>query len=641
MFDRGRDDGGKSSHARFQSGGSGGIFPSAPSFIAEARSGEERFLHWLGFSKPFVAAMKTMAASNGTSIETELLASGQVKVEVYYEAFARALGLKFLETVDAGLILDSELLDSQLIEPRAIRLNPAEGAPRTAIVPQANQASTLYRQITVSPSLRDSLVVVSPATLRRAVWAAGASRRVDASADALFDAHPVLSARSVLTGGQGFLAGFLATAYFFCLLLYTVPTLQASHVGLSAAFCILVVLRALAARRGSGHAARTTVAGDGDLPVYTVLVALYREKEIVPQLVRALSQLNWPRSRLDIKLVCEAGDRETIDVLSAHDLPPHFEIVEVPDRAPRTKPKALNYALSGARGDYLVIYDAEDRPHPDQLREAYGRFRDAPPELVCLQAPLIIANAPESWISALFALEYSGLFRRLLPYLGRRQQPMPLGGTSNHFRTAILREVGGWDPYNVTEDADLGMRLYRLGYRADTLSRHTFEDAPTERAIWLGQRSRWFKGWMQTWLVLMRQPIRLTRELGLSGTLMFHVLVTGMLVSALGHPLILFFIAMTVWNLTFAPHVSVFEMFMLILDWFNILFAYTVFVRLGWQAMGRNERARVGLKWRYVPIYWMLMSVAAWRAAIELYRKPFFWNKTPHKPAGQSKTPPN
>lgn len=638
MFDRGQDDGRISSHARFQSGGSGGHFPSASSLIAEARSGEERFLLWLGFSKPFIAAMKTMAARNGTSIETELLASGQVKVDAYYGAFARALGLNYLSAVDTGLIQDGDLLDTQLIEPSALRLNPAEGRPMTAIAPKASQASTLYLRIAASPSLRDTLVVVSPATLRRAVWDAGAARRVDAAADALFDARPGLSARSVLTGGQGFLAGFLVTAYAFCLLLFTMPTLLASHVGLSSAFCILVVLRAMAVRRGSGPVGRAALAGDGDLPVYTVLVALYREKEIVAQLVKALSQLNWPRSRLDIKLVCEVGDRETIDVLSAQDLPPHFEIVEVPDRAPRTKPKALNYALSGARGDYLVIYDAEDRPHPDQLREAYGRFREAPPELVCLQAPLIIANAPESWLSALFALEYSGLFRRLLPYLGRRQQPMPLGGTSNHFRTAVLREVGGWDPYNVTEDADLGMRLYRLGYRADTLTRHTFEDAPTERSIWLGQRSRWFKGWMQTWLVLMRRPIDLTRELGLSGTLMFHVLVTSMLVSALGHPLILFFIAMTVWNIAFAAHASAFEMFMFLLDWFNVIFAYTVFVRLGWNAMGRNERARVGLQWRYVPLYWMLMSVAAWRAAIELYRKPFFWNKTPHKPAAQLKS---
>ncbi|MCB1446398.1 MAG: glycosyltransferase, partial [Rhizobiaceae bacterium] len=251
----------------------------------------------------------------------------------------------------------------------------------------------------------------------------------------------------------------------------------------------------------------------------------------------------------------------------------------------------------------------------------------------CLQAPLIIANAPESWLSALFALEYSGLFRRLLPFLGARRQPMPLGGTSNHFRTAVLREVGAWDPYNVTEDADLGMRLYRLGYRAETLTRYTVEDAPTERSVWLGQRSRWFKGWMQTWLVSMRHPVRLMQELGPFGTMMFHVLVTGMLVAALGHPLVIVFLSMTVWKLFFVPHGTNFEIVMFVLDWFNLLLAYTVFMRLGWQAMGRNERGRIGPAWCYIPAYWLLMSLAAWRAAIELYRKPFFWNKTPHKPS--------
>jgi cellulose synthase/poly-beta-1,6-N-acetylglucosamine synthase-like glycosyltransferase len=263
------------------------------------------------------------------------------------------------------------------------------------------------------------------------------------------------------------------------------------------------------------------LADDRNLPIYSVLVALYREKEVVQQLANALLRLDWPTSRLDIKLVCEAEDRETIAALQALDLPPHFEIVEVPDRPPRTKPKALNYALAGARGDFVVIYDAEDRPHPRQLLEAYRHFSEAPDDVVCLQAPLIISNAADSWLAGLFALEYAGLFRRLLPFLGTRQQPMPLGGTSNHFRADILRAVGAWDPYNVTEDADLGLRLYRFGYRAETLTRYTVEDAPTERSVWLGQRTRWFKGWMQTWLVLMRHPILLTRELGLHGTLMF------------------------------------------------------------------------------------------------------------------------
>jgi cellulose synthase/poly-beta-1,6-N-acetylglucosamine synthase-like glycosyltransferase len=577
--------------------------------------------------------MKVRAARNGTTIEAELLASGQVQEAAYYAALAKVVGLRFVETIDASAMADSPELDSQLVSPTVLRLTSEEGARLTLIVPEAVDIPALASHIRRSETLRSAMGVTTPSALRRAVWQAGARRRVDAAADSLFDSRPDLSARSVLTGGQGFIAGFLLTAFLCCLLLFTVPTLHASHIALSSTFCILIMLRAMAIRRAPKPRPRAPIADDQGLPIYTVLLALYREKDVAEQLVAALLRLDWPHSRLDIKLVCEADDRETIEAFSAMNLPPHFEIVEVPDRAPRTKPKALNYGLAGARGEFVVIYDAEDRPHPEQLREAYRHFRQAPDDVACLQAPLIISNGSDSWLSTLFALEYSGLFRRLLPYLGDRHQPMPLGGTSNHFRVSILKAVGAWDPYNVTEDADLGMRLYRLGYRAETLTRFTVEDAPTERSVWLGQRTRWFKGWMQTWLVLLRHPVRLSRELGFSGTLMFHALVTGMLVSALGHPLILFFIAITMWNMMFASHSTAFETGMFILDWFNVVFAYTVFVRLGWNAMGPKERSYADFKWRYVPAYWMLMSIAAWRAAIELRSNPFFWNKTPHKPS--------
>lgn len=606
---------------------------SSQSLIAEHRTEEERFLLRLGFSKPLIATMKARATRNGTTIELELLTCGQVREDAYYSALAKVLGLAFVDQIDARHVVDGPQLDSQLLQPSILRINPVEDKSLTLFVPRVRDMAVLLRRLRGSEQLRSRMAVTTPTALKRAVWQAGERRRVDAAAEQLFDERPYLSARSVLTGGQGFLAGFLGTAYCFCLLLYTLPTLRLTHVALSVAFCILIGLRCLAIGRSPMLRPFGELAADIKLPIYSVLVALYREKDVAQQLANALLRLDWPTSRLDIKLICEADDRETIDAFKALDLPPHFEIVEVPDRAPRTKPKALNYALAGARGDFLVIYDAEDRPHPRQLLEAYRHFSEAPEDVVCLQAPLIISNAGDSWLSGLFALEYAGLFRRLLPFLGTRHEPMPLGGTSNHFRTEVLRNVGAWDPYNVTEDADLGLRLYRYGYRAETLTRYTVEDAPTERAVWLGQRTRWFKGWMQTWLVLMRQPLQLTRELGLRGTLMFHVMVTGMLVSALGHPLILFFIGMTIWTLAATTYVTSFDMAIMVVDWFNVLAAYAVFIQLGWKPMGFNERVRVGVKWRHVPAYWMLMSLAAWKAAIELRRKPYFWNKTPHKPS--------
>ncbi|MDB5552711.1 MAG: putative xyloglucan glycosyltransferase 1 [Rhizobium sp.] len=412
----------------------GGRIVVSQSSIPEEKTDEERFLLKLGFSKPFVAAMKARAFRNGTTIEAELLASGQVREDAYYGALAKVLGLRFINKIDAASVVDIPGLDSQLLKPSILRLNPQTGRPLTLAVPEARDFATWLGRVQSSEMLRSALAITTPSVLRRAVWRAGATRRVDAAADQLFDDSPELSARSVLTGGQGFLAGFMLMAYLCCLVLFTMATLHVSHVVLSSAFCVLVVLRALATKRAPKLKRLAPLAEDLNLPMYTVLAALYREKEVVPQLVGSLLRLDWPTSRLDIKLICEAGDRETIETLQAMDLPQHFEIVEVPDRVPRTKPKALNYGLAGAKGEFLVIYDAEDRPHPQQLLEAYRHFNEASSDVACLQAPLIISNAAESWLSALFALEYSGLFRRLLPFLGARHQPMPLGGTSNHFR---------------------------------------------------------------------------------------------------------------------------------------------------------------------------------------------------------------
>ncbi|PZR44042.1 MAG: hypothetical protein DI537_61670, partial [Stutzerimonas stutzeri] len=254
-----------------------------------------------------------------------------------------------------------------------------------------------------------------------------------------------------------------------------------------------------------------------------------------------------------IKLICEADDQETLDALALTRLGRQYEIVEVPPGRPRTKPKALTYALGAARGEYLVIYDAEDRVDPLQLEEAWRTFEAGPSDIACLQAPLVVTNARESWLSALFALEYAGLFRVLLPHLAAARLPVPLGGTSNHFRTRVLQQVGGWDPYNVTEDADLGLRLYRLGYRFGTLTRPTYEEAPIGRDAWLGQRTRWFKGWLQTWLVLMRHPSRLVSEMGLWPSLVFQVLIGGLILSSLAHPLIIAYLGLITWSLFFQP----------------------------------------------------------------------------------------
>ncbi|MBL0372477.1 glycosyltransferase [Rhizobium sp. KVB221] len=594
---------------------------------------ERAFLKKLGFSKPFLEILAKRATSNGTSLEAELLADGRVREDAYYGALARVLELPFLPDIDPATIADRPGVDTQLLLPRMVRCHLPDRAPAIAIVPSAREIANGEAQICCMLGIRQRVVVTTPSAIRSAVWRVGAIRRGKQASEALFDARPDLSARIVISGQQGFVAGLCLTPIALSFFLLPSASLLVMHMLLSLCYFLALWIRGLASVLGEILTKQRPLRDPGELPVYTVLVALYQEQEVVAQLVDRLNKLNWPRSRLDIKLVCEERDNDTIQALRNLELKPEYEIVTVPDVGPRTKPKALNYALEAARGDYVVIYDAEDRPHPDQLLEAFQRFQLRPDDVACLQAPLIVSNAQEGWLSALFALEYAGLFRRILPLLGDLRQPMPLGGTSNHFRIGPLRSAGGWDPFNVTEDADLGLRFHRLGYRAEMIRRPTLEDAPTDKRVWLAQRSRWMKGWMQTWLVLMRQPRKLSGELGPAGTLVFHVMITGMLLSALGHPLIVGFVALAIWRLLNIGFSTPLEQMLLALDSFNTFGSYVLFVAMGYKAMSMDERRRVGDKWRYVPLYWLLISLAAWRALIELYTNPFLWRKTPHRPA--------
>ena len=234
-----------------------------------------------------------------------------------------------------------------------------------------------------------------------------------------------------------------------------------------------------------------------DLPIYTIVVALYDEASAVPGLVAALRELDYPAEKLQVIFVLEPDDTATREALLQLDPGAPFEILIAPDLGPRTKPKALNAALALAKGTFIAVFDAEDRPARDQLHRALDAFLGNGSDIACVQARLTIDNTRDSWLARLFTAEYAGQFDVLLPGLAQLRLPLPLGGSSNHFRTEALREAGGWDPYNVTEDADLGMRLARLGYRAAVIDSTTYEEAPARIKPWIRQRTRWFKGWMR------------------------------------------------------------------------------------------------------------------------------------------------
>jgi cellulose synthase/poly-beta-1,6-N-acetylglucosamine synthase-like glycosyltransferase len=282
--------------------------------------------------------------------------------------------------------------------------------------------------------------------------------------------------------------------------------------------------------------------------------------------------------------------------------------------------------LPFARGIFTVIYDAEDRPEAGQLHQALAAFLAHDESIACVQASLTIDNTADNWLTAMFTAEYAGLFDIFLPALTQLRLPLPLGGSSNHFRTSTLRAVGAWDPYNVTEDADLGVRLARFGYRSIAISSVTYEEAPGRLGLWLRQRTRWLKGWMQTWLVHMRHPWRLCRELGLWPFLTVQLIVGGNVLASLIHPvLIIWLVASIVTGLPLWDSYAA-------ITWFGVALAggYATSVALG--VAGLVRRGLVMHAWvlLLVPVHWLLLSIAAWRALYQLIRDPYRWEKTEH-----------
>lgn len=606
------------------------------SLAAGSLNHEGQALLAAGFPEPLIAQMQARALAHGSSVEDEILADGWPE-NVYYQKLATFLDVPFLAAPDPATVIDSSDLDSQLIRSEMLRLHPPGRAPIIVNVPQARRLIEIKALLDSLSGARASLAVSSRSAVRHAVWQAGAQRRVRLAVSRLFDDTPHLSARVTLTGRQGLTIGVAATG--LCFAFITAPLLTGNLVHMSASLFYAAGLSfralALALNRKRPPAPLMT---KGPYPIYTVMVALYREQAVVPQLIEALSKLDWPVACLDIKFVCEAGDSDTIAALRQHASGSQFEIIEVPAMLPMTKPKALCYALAGARGEYTVIYDAEDRPHPQQLRQAAARFSTAPYELACLQAPLVIANGRDSVLSALFALEYAALFRNLLPTLARFGLPLPLGGTSNHFRTDVLRDIGAWDPFNVTEDADLGLRLHRRGFRSSVIDAQTLEDAPVTFRVWLNQRTRWYKGWIQTWLVTMRAPLVLRRELGTGAWIVFHLLIGGMILSSLIHPLIIAALAMAILSLLDGSSATMGrEGLLLLIDSFNILGSYIIMRQMGMKPMSRSERRAIGWRQLALPAYWLALSLAAWRGLHELTSRPFLWRKTPHEPSETQK----
>jgi cellulose synthase/poly-beta-1,6-N-acetylglucosamine synthase-like glycosyltransferase len=416
--------------------------------------------------------------------------------------------------------------------------------------------------------------------------------------------------------------------------LWLVPTVVVINIFLITFFAAANVLKLVLVRRGLDDPCSITVDPSAwqdvvDWPVYTILLPVYRETSVLRQLVRGIERLDYPPDSLDVKLLVEEDDTEMIEAASAMALPSYFDICLVPDVGQRGKPRACNYGLSRARGEFLVIYDAEDRPEPDQLKKSVLAFAQADSSVVCLQAKLNYFNRPHNLLTRWFTAEYSMWFDQMLPGLQSMDAAIPLGGTSNHFILERIDEIGGWNSYNVTEDADLGMRIYLMGWQTAVLDSTTYEEATSKLGNWVRQRSRWVKGYMQTYLFYMRHPKQMLERMGVR-TFSIFVLFFGMgTLCLLINPI--YWLLTVAWFTTHWSGIeAVFPRPALYLGTLGLFIgnaAFTLTAIAG--CFGRRNYGDV--KWMLLfPIYWILMSVAAWKGFIQLLYKPSYWEKTAH-----------
>jgi cellulose synthase/poly-beta-1,6-N-acetylglucosamine synthase-like glycosyltransferase len=411
----------------------------------------------------------------------------------------------------------------------------------------------------------------------------------------------------------------------------------AAAIGLTTlAFVVTTVLRVLYFARGYGAFRRAAPVAEGldhSLPTYTVMLPLYREAGVVAPLLNALDRLDYPFDRLEVLMLVEHDDPET-RAACERNIRPGWRIVTVPPGSPRTKPRALNAGLPYATGEFLTIYDAEDRPEPDQLRKAVARFRAVPPSVGCLQARLDYYNADQNLLTRWFTCEYATHFGLYLEGIADLGHPMPLGGTSTHFRTADIRAVGGWDAWNVTEDCELGMRLAAAGYESRTLDSVTWEEAVPSLGRWVRQRSRWVKGFAQTALVLTRAPVRTGTALGWRRYLAALATVGGvpfvLAAQVVFWALLWTYVGLRTNGVDVSSIEAIFPepllslgMISLLVGNFCVLLAHVSVV----YQQQRFELVRYAL---FIPAYWLLLSIGAWRGIAQLVSRPHFWEKTTH-----------
>jgi glycosyltransferase XagB len=590
------------------------------------------------------------------------LRKAKVKVpEAFFEDLACAVGLPFLslgkikkfchqaEKCQFITVLPYRVIEDYLIIPLEITKTTAE----LALANPFSKKAMIVLQLLLGD--------------RQISWHLASSQSIDMAVEkvyreihkqnALFDLYyrsPDESAHKVLFQNQKYWIIGILLAVILAGILNSVWTFAFIFAGVNFAYFVINPLKIYISLRGfqKGNITcitpeQVTAVHNEDLPVYTVLVPVYHEARVLPQVMMNLYQMDYPKNKLDIKILIEEKDEETLEEAKklglfgepkelVKGIPAEeyreflkvFDPVVIPQADITTKPRACNYGLLRAKGKYCVVYDAEDNPSKEQLKTAAIAFSQASENVACLQSKLNFYNANENFLSRWFSIEYSYWYDFYLEGLDRVDAPIPLGGTSNHFRIDQLRELGGWDPYNVTEDADLGLRISRRKLKTAMLECYTYEEATLNVWSWIKQRSRWYKGHAQTYLVHMRHPVKLRQDLGWKKFLLFQFTFGGSIFMPIINPFLWVITALSL----FAPWLfsSLYLLPIQSICIFNLIVGNSAYLLLYAAACIKTKKYRSLPYALTMPVYWLLISVAALRGLKQLITKPFYWEKTLH-----------
>jgi cellulose synthase/poly-beta-1,6-N-acetylglucosamine synthase-like glycosyltransferase len=580
-----------------------------------------------------------------------LLATGWITRRQLYVGLAEVWGadMAFVDPVevdaDLALLFPSAMLARETWLPLRVERDgygELQVVVATAGRPSAHIAEEVVQRTGI-PRVRQ--IVTTDWDVQRAIRTVWRDDLVHDAVSALAERRPDESASTVFAWQQVLLTAVLAAGTLTSAVLWFSTTILVVVATVNVAVALAVGTKALISTVGTAwetveQVTHDEVAAldDAELPVYTILVPVYKEAGIVGLLMRNLADLDYPREKLEILLLLEEDDPETLAAALAAAPPDLVRIVVVPHSLPKTKPRACNVGLAFARGEYVVIYDAEDRPDADQLKKSIIAFRKGGDDLVCVQAALNYFNAKENLLTRMFTLEYSSWFDYTLAGLDRMRLPIPLGGTSNHFRTDMLRDLGGWDPYNVTEDADLGIRASARGHRVAVVNSTTYEEANMAVGNWIRQRSRWIKGYMQTVLVHTRHPWQLLRAVGPRQAAGFGLLIGGTPLMFLATPWLYgIFVVQLIWPGVLVPALPE---WLVMVSLGNLLLGNGVIIYLSLLAGFKRRTYGLVPFALFSPVYWLLHSIAAYKGAWQLVTKPFYWEKTNHGLSSHVQTEP-